>query len=88
MSLENDIKVLIATPTALLAMRYQNTFDEDIVSETVYSTFFYPVDAQTKATINWNLSSYDFIFVDEVSMLPYEYCNMLSKVYHNFRYDL
>ena len=69
-SLENDIQVLIATPTALLAMKYRNTFGEDVVSETVHSIFFYPVDDESKPTINWSLSSYDFIFIDEVSMLP------------------
>ena len=69
-SLENDIQVLIATPTALLTMKYRNTFGEDVVCETVHPIFFYPVDDESKPTINWSLSSYDLIFVEEVSMLP------------------
>ena len=35
-SLENDLKVLVAT-TALLAIRYENVFDDTVTAETIYT---------------------------------------------------
>ena len=61
-ALDNDLKVLVAKPTALLAIRYENGFDRTITSETIHSTFSYPVHADIQLKINWWLSSYHFIF--------------------------
>ena len=55
-ALDNDLKVLVATPTALLAIRYENAFDKTITSETIHSTFLYPVQSGTQPKINWSLS--------------------------------
>ncbi len=66
---DNDLKALIATSMALLAIRYENTFADTNTAETIHTTFSHPVNHDTQPKLNWSLSSYDFIFVNEISMI-------------------
>ena len=75
-ALDNDLKVLVAKPTALLDIRYANGFDKKPLLPRQY-TLSYPVHADIQPIINWSLSSYDSIFVDEASMIT---CPILQHV--------
>ena len=62
-------RCLVATPTGYLASTYRSVFDSDIVCETVHSSFSIPID-NSPPKVNWSLSMYDVIFIDEISMIP------------------
>ena len=63
-------KVMVATPTGYLATEYKDTFPEDIDAETIHECFHYPVSPTEQPSINWNLTNYDILIVDELSMVP------------------
>lgn len=62
-------RCLVATPTGYLASTYRSVFDTDIDCETIHSSFCIPIDGSAPK-VNWMLSTYDVIFIDEVSMIP------------------
>ena len=62
-------KCLVSTPTGYLASTYRSIFDSDIDCETIHAAFSVPID-NTPPKVNWSLSSYDVIIIDEVSMVP------------------
>ena len=45
-------------------------FGNQITYDTIHSAFSYPVKSDERPTINWNLSNYDLILLDEMSMVP------------------
>ena len=61
-------RCLVATPTGYFASTYRSTFDTDVDCETVHSYLCIPID-HSSPRVNWSLSSYDVIFIDEVSMI-------------------
>ena len=63
-------KVLVAAPTGYLASYYREIFQSDITSDTVHSAFHYPINKDEAPVINWNISSFDVIIFDEISMIP------------------
>ena len=63
------VKVLVATPTVFLATEYKDSFQNDIDADTIHASFHYPVSQSEKPTFNWNLSNYDVIVIDELSMI-------------------
>lgn len=68
--IEQQRKVLVAAPTGILAARYRNMFGTKIDADTVHSAFHFPVNPDEHPTINWNISSYDIVIIDEISMIP------------------
>lgn len=62
--------VLIAAPTGLLAAVFKASFPDEVQCETVHSSFHYPVAPDQSPTINWQLSNFDVIIIDEISMIP------------------
>ena len=62
------MSVLVATPTGKLATEYHANFGDEISAETIPSAFHFPVNRFERPTINWALSAYDMIVVDEASM--------------------
>lgn len=62
-------RCLVATPTGYLASTYRSVFGNDIDCETVHASFCVPID-NSSPKVNWSLSCYDIIFMDEVSMVP------------------
>ena len=66
----NNCKILVATPTGYLATEYKDCFPDDIESDTIHPSFHYRVSQTAKPTYNWNLSMYDIIIIDELSMVP------------------
>ena len=69
-ALDDQRKVLTATPTGFLATTYAEHFLDEIVADTVHSAFKYPVLTTDSSEINWNLSVFDLIVIDEISLLP------------------
>ena len=65
----SQLKCLVATPTGFLASTYRALFDTDVDANTIHSSFSIPIDS-TPPKINWSLSTYDVIIIDEVSMVP------------------
>ena len=65
----NNAKILIVAPTGFLASIFRNNLPHDINSETVNVSFRFPVE-DAPPTINWELSKYDLIIIDEISMIP------------------
>ena len=65
-----DYSVLVTAPTGFLASKYSEIFKEQADTDTVHAAFKYPVNEAEKPAINWNLVQYDFIVIDEISMLP------------------
>ena len=69
-SVENNVKVLVAEPTGFLASAFRATLPEDVCCETVHVAFHFPVENNVSPTVNWQLSQYDIIIIDELSMIP------------------
>ncbi len=64
------LKLLVATPTGFLSTAYKDRFGECIDTDTLHAAFYYPVSPKDKPMHNWNLSNYDVIIIDELSMVP------------------
>ena len=59
-----------ATATGYLATEYKDKFSDDIDAETIHAAFHYPVSPEERPTFNWNLSNYDMLIIEELSMVP------------------
>lgn len=66
--IDENLKCLVATPTGFLASSYRALFDVDIDANTLHSSFSVPID-DSPPQVNWALSMYDVIMIDEVSMV-------------------
>ena len=64
------LKVCVVAPTGFLACKYKAAFGEEITTDTVHAAFKYPIDNTTKPSINWELARFDFMVIDEISMIP------------------
>lgn len=62
-------KSLFAHQQGYLATDYKDCFNEEVTADTIHATFQYPVCHSGKPTYNWNLSNYDIILIDELSMV-------------------
>ena len=67
---QRGLKVCVVAPTGFLACKFKATFGDDISTNTVHGAFKYPVDENESPTINWELAHFDFLVVDEISMIP------------------
>ena len=63
-------RVFVAAPTGYLARYYRGLFQSDITSNTVHSAFHYSINKDEAPAIHWNISRFDIIIFDEVSMVP------------------
>ena len=54
-------------PQDFVACKFKTMFGEMITTDTAFQ---YPVEENALPTINWELSSYDVIIVDEISIIP------------------
>jgi ATP-dependent exoDNAse (exonuclease V) alpha subunit len=69
--LANDATVLVAAPTGFLASVFKAILPNNAKCETVHASFHFPVDtADIPPSINWQLSNFDVIIIDEISMIP------------------
>jgi ATP-dependent exoDNAse (exonuclease V) alpha subunit len=61
--------VLVAARTGFLANRFQAILPDEVTCETEHSTFHISVNVNEWPSTNWNLSHYDIIVIDEISMI-------------------
>ena len=78
-ALNDERQILVATPTGFLATTYANAFLDDITADTVHSAFKYPVAPDENAQINWDLTRFDLIVLDEISMIPKRIANHIIE---------
>ena len=70
-ALQAEYKVLCATPTGMLSSTYNSLIpDEAFHADTIHSAFKYPVNPDERPLINWDIANYDFIVIDQLSMVP------------------
>ena len=67
--IEQSRNILVAAPTGILATRFKKLFTEHIHADTVHGAFTYPVGNE-RPKINWIISTYDIVIIDEISMIP------------------
>ena len=67
--LKQDVNILIATPTGFLASGYRSQTQDEVTCDTVHSSFTIPVSSTESPKINWSLSRFDLIIIDELSMI-------------------
>lgn len=68
--IEQDASVLISLPTGFLASSFRATLPEEVTCDTVHASFHFPVENAESPKINWQLSNYDVLIIDEISMVP------------------
>ena len=68
--IELNATVLVAAPTGFLTAVFRASLDEQVDCQTVHASFHFPVDDTVSPTVNWRLSNYDVIIIDELSMIP------------------
>ncbi len=64
--LQNDYRVLIAAPTGFLTSVFRSNVPDEVDCETVHASFRFPVQDNVVPAINWQLSNYDIIIIDEI----------------------
>ena len=69
-TVQNNVNVLVAVPTGFLASVFRAALPEQVCCETVHAAFNFPVESDVTPSINWQLSHYDIIIIDEISMIP------------------
>ena len=67
--IEEGRNVLFTAPTGLMAARFKNEFRPHIHTDTVHSAFTFPVDENERANVNWMISTFDIVIIDEISMI-------------------
>ena len=68
-TVQQSANVLVATPTGFLACKYKQRFGDDITTDTLHGQFKIPLNSNDHFEINWNISIFDVIILDEVSMI-------------------
>lgn len=66
---EQDINIMIATPTGFLSSCYRAQTKDEVSCDTVHSCFTIPISTTDHPKINWSLSRFDLIVIDELSMI-------------------
>ena len=67
--LKQDVNVLIAMPTGFFGSGYRSQTQDEVTCETVHSSFTIPVSSTESPKIDWSLSHFDLIIIDELSMI-------------------
>ena len=71
-AIQQEQKVLLAAPVALLAQGYREIFREDFHCETLHAAFNIPVNTCQKVDVNFALNRVDMLVVDEDSLVSPE----------------
>ena len=70
--IEESLSVLMACPTGFLASKYKSQFSDSLDTDTVHAAFH--ISINHSKNINWNLSLYQVIFIDEVCDIKFKTC--------------
>ena len=71
-AIQQEQKVLMAAPVALLAQGYREIFGDDLQCKTLHAAFNIPVNSCQKADVNFALNRFDMLVVDEASLVSPE----------------
>ena len=75
--LDNELSACIACPTGKLAATYATAFPT-VRCDTVHSIFSIPVNSESGPSVNWSLTRFHVILVDEVTQIPPEYVRHIT----------
>ena len=64
-----DQNILVAAPTGYLASRFRAILPAEVTCDTVHSVFHIPVNKTQQSSINWAISQFDILIIDEISMI-------------------
>ena len=67
--IQEEYKVLLAAPVALLAQAYRIIFGPDLDTETIHAAFHIPIHEEASHDINFALNKFDVIIIDEASLV-------------------
>lgn len=68
-AIQQEYKVLLAAPVALLAQGYRSIFGPDLDTDTIHAAFRIPVDQQQAADVNYALNRFDMVVIDKASLV-------------------
>ena len=68
--LSQQLNKLLAVPIGLHAGTFRNRFGDNIICDTIHCALHYSVKSDERPTINCNISNYDLLLLDEMSMIP------------------
>ena len=71
-AIQQEQKVLMAAPVALLAQGYREIFSDDLQCETLHAAFNNLVNSCQKVDVNFALNRFDILVVDEASLVSPE----------------
>lgn len=71
--------VAVVTPTGALSCLYKAIYGDKIKTETIHSMFKISIDPLQKNSINWQLSFFDVLFIDEISQISRESFDHMVK---------
>ena len=71
-AIQQEHRVLLAAPVALLAQGYRDNFGEDLDCEMLHAAFNIPVNSNQTRDVNFALNRYDMVVVDEGSLVSPE----------------
>lgn len=75
--IQEEFTVTVCAPLGLLATHYREEFDPHLEADTIHALFNIPVSEEQQYTVNYNLSKYDVIIIDEASMVADDTFNMV-----------
>ena len=61
--------ILVAAPTGFLTSRFRTILPDEVSYDTVHSIFRIPVHKTDELSINCDISRYDMLIIDEISMI-------------------
>ena len=77
-----NTKILVAAPTGFLASVYRYLVDDEVTCDTVHAAFHIPVESDQSPSINWDISCYDLVIIDKVSMISEPIFNHILKTFN------
>ena len=64
--LDINLAILIICPSEYLASRYRSLFGDRVECDTAHSAFMFPISEEEQPRINWELSMYNVILVNDL----------------------
>ena len=81
-AVQEEFKVLVCAPLALLAQGYRRLFSEEVEADTIHASFHIPVEQEVPHKTNFGLNMYDLIVVDEASMVSKRTFSTMARTFN------
>ena len=66
----SEYNIVVAAHTGLLAAGSKASLPDKVTCDTVHASFYYSVETDASPSINWHLSNFDLIVIDEITTVP------------------